>query len=193
MKKVWTKTKKISGKYKIEPSPILEIDNNIINEPVQVANLLAEHFANVGEKINRREEFKRHKIRMEGTPILLPVGEEEEYNEPITKAELMGVLKQTKETSPGKDEITYSMIKNADETLQELLLKLYNKIFTQHQFPEKWLLSIVIPILKQGKDPKVTDSYRPIALISWCSWVDPRRQGVLFKFKVASANCWRRS
>ena len=89
MKKVWTKTKKISGKYKIGPSPILEIDNNIVNEPAQVANLLAEHFATVGMNINRSEKFKSQKIRMEGTSILLPVGEGEEYNESITKVELM--------------------------------------------------------------------------------------------------------
>merc|ERR1719154_238145 len=45
------------------------------------------------------------------------------------------------------------------------LLKMYNKFFQDHFFPE-WSKSIVIPIPKLEKNPNSPSSYRPIALTS---------------------------
>ena len=119
---------------------------------------MTQHFATVGENINRSQEFVRHKNMIESTPMRIAQDDSEPYNGPITLAELKGCLKTTKETSPGKDEITYSMLKNAHELFIRLLLKLYNKIYTEHVFPTKWLIAVVIPIHKQDKDPKKATS-----------------------------------
>ena len=166
MKEVWSKIKKISGKFRMSLSPVLEENGRLIAEPKQVAETLAQHFSTVGENINRSQEFLRHKNQTESLPMRIVEDATEPYNCAITYAELQGCLSSTKETSPGKDEITYNMLKRVDETLMKLLLKLYNKIYQSHSFPAKWLISIIVPIHKKGKDPRKANSYRPISLIS---------------------------
>ena len=44
------------------------------------------------------------------------------------------------------------------------LLIAFNNLWTGHTFPDEWLKSIIIPILKPGKDRHMVDSYRPISL-----------------------------
>ena len=46
------------------------------------------------------------------------------------------------------------------------LLRIYNRIFTEHVFPNAWHDAIVIPFPKPGKDPTNPKNYRPIALTS---------------------------
>ena len=46
------------------------------------------------------------------------------------------------------------------------LLALYNKIWHQGYFPEKWLESTIIPILKPWKDSTNPSIYHPFAISS---------------------------
>ena len=48
--------------------------------------------------------------------------ENEPYNLSITMTEYQSMLASTKESSPGSDEIKYSMIKKAHPTLQKLIM-----------------------------------------------------------------------
>ena len=41
---------------------------------------------------------------------------------------------------------------------------MYNQIWINDDFPVGWRHSIVLPVLKPGKDPKNAASYRPISL-----------------------------
>ena len=103
------------------------------------------------EKISTEAKSLFGKEQNESTPMRTAQDDSEPYNGPITLAELKGCLKTTNETSPGKDEITYSMLRYAHELFIRLLLKLYNKIYTEHVFPMKWLIAVVIPIHKQRR------------------------------------------
>ena len=49
------------------------------------------------------------------------------------------------------------------ETLMHLL-DIYNKIWEEGKIPKTWKHATIIPLLKEGKDPKDVRSYRPIAL-----------------------------
>ena len=60
MKEVWSKIKKISGKYRMSPSSVREDNGRLIAEPNQIAGACAQHFSTVGENINRSQEFLRH-------------------------------------------------------------------------------------------------------------------------------------
>ncbi|XP_055944481.1 uncharacterized protein LOC129975443 [Argiope bruennichi] len=73
-------------------------------------------------------------------------------------------LASARDSSPGPDNINYSMIKNLTVESQKALLLLYNRIWNEQYFPTLWQQAIVIPILKPGKDPKNPENYRPIAL-----------------------------
>ena len=46
------------------------------------------------------------------------------------------------------------------------LLQLFNNCLTSMRIPKIWFMSRVIALLKPGKDPSLTKSYRPISLLS---------------------------
>ena len=58
-------------------------------------------------------------------------GNNQPYNCNITQRVFDNALKTTKDNSPGPDEITYSMLKYLHLTIQQLILKSYNKILTR--------------------------------------------------------------
>lgn len=84
----------------------------------------------------------------------------------LTMKELKHCLSLTTESSPGGDEISYSMIKHVHSTMLQIIIEIYNRIFTEDVFPEKWKTTIVIPIQKTDKDSMNPLNYRPISLIS---------------------------
>ena len=55
----------------------------------------------------------------------------------IKKLDYQYALKTVKDSSPGSDEITYSMIKQMHPSMQEAIIQLYNKILTQRQIPRQ--------------------------------------------------------
>lgn len=69
-------------------------------------------------------------------------------------------------TSPGKDEICYKMVECLTPEAQEIILKLYNRVWESGILPLAWKHSVIIPIGKPGKDKCEATSYRPIALTS---------------------------
>ena len=114
--------------------------------------------------MNRSEEFMRQKEREESRETRLEDGDGEDYKEEITMRELVRCLNAAKNTSPGRDEIAYKIIRHTDESFKKLLLKLYNRVYAEHNIPSKCLSSIVIPLHKIGKGPRKPKSYRPISL-----------------------------
>ena len=163
---VWKKVKKLSGKYKIAPAPILKKeDGTMIRDQQEVAEMFAEHIASISDTAAADPVFARYKEAKEQERINFE-GEGGAYNDSIQMKELMGALKTCKETSPGHDEVSYIMIKRAHNSLIKLLLKLYNYIYRHRTFPGQWKISVIIPIQKTGKDPQNITNYRPIALTS---------------------------
>ncbi|XP_046685840.1 uncharacterized protein LOC124371531, partial [Homalodisca vitripennis] len=81
--------------------------------------------------------------------------------------ELYKALKsKTKDTSPGADGITYSLIKKLPPEALDILLNLYNNIWNGiMDFPDSWKKFKVVALLKPGKDKDNETSYRPISLI----------------------------
>lgn len=66
-----------------------------------------------------------------------------------------------KNTAPGIDGIEYKMIKEMTEKMHEIMLKIYNKIWTTQNIPEDWKKYQIMFIDKTGKE-----KVRPIALSS---------------------------
>ena len=162
-KAVWTKVKKIQGKFNINATPVVYNPNGVLEtDPLTVANTMAEYFASVSK--HEDQDFNIYKKQVERVQLNLE-GNNQPYNCNITQREFDSALKTTKDNSPGPDEITYSMLKQLHPTMQQLILKLYNKILTQRQFPNTWKIAIIIPIRKgKEKDFKQCCNYRPISL-----------------------------
>jgi ribonuclease HI/endonuclease/exonuclease/phosphatase (EEP) superfamily protein YafD len=85
---------------------------------------------------------------------------------PFIMEELEAALANTKDSSPGIDRITYSAIKRLPLTAKQMLIRFFNEFLGGKEIPESWKDIKIIPILKPGKPPSDSDSYRPIALMS---------------------------
>lgn len=85
---------------------------------------------------------------------------------PFTMFELLSVLSSVKDSAPGVDGFPYSFLIKAGKIVLKYFLNLINAFFDFNYIPKEWKTQIIIPILKHGKPPEVSDSYRPIALSS---------------------------
>ena len=162
VKEIFQYIKRIKGKNSARPICLL-INGNIIDDPKEIADNIAEHFSNVSDDQNYTPAYRVNKIQNEH-PINFDSNTQFEYNEPFTMAELKYVLGSVKGTSAGPDGIRYEMIKNIRNIELSKILQFYNDIWETQTFPKHWSEAITIPILKTGKDPKDPSSYRPIAL-----------------------------
>lgn len=87
-----------------------------------------------------------------------------QLNNPITISELENELKSLKNNkAAGPDRILNEMIKAAGKNVYQVLVKLYNTIFSKGQHPASWKKSIITPIFKSG-DPNTPSNYRGIAV-----------------------------
>ena len=137
----------------------------LIDEPKEIADCLGRRFAHISSEASKSPEFREYKASEE-KEFNFETEEEIGYNSRITERELDDMLKEVSDTTPGPDEISYSMLKNLGTSGKKLLLDLLNKVFDEGKLPDDWKLAYVVPILKEGKDPEETNSYRPIALTS---------------------------
>ena len=83
--------------------------------------------------------------------------------------ELNYCLSLTTESSPGLDEITYSMLKHLHHNMTKVILYTFNRIYLDNIYPDRWKTAAIVPILKPGKDPQDSSNYRPISLTSCLS------------------------
>lgn len=83
----------------------------------------------------------------------------------FTLQELEACIKK-KDTAPGCDNITYSMIFHLPVTAKQILLRLFNDIFNYCYIPNEWRDIKVIAIPKVGNSYHSNLKLRPISLIS---------------------------
>ena len=81
---------------------------------------------------------------------------------PITKEELLRARRTSKDTAPGEDGITYSMLNNVCNVAGDPLLHLFNMSLAQGVLPETWTTANIVPIPK----PNEPDKFRLISLTS---------------------------
>ena len=80
--------------------------------------------------------------------------------------ELQHTLSSVQESSPGEDQITYFMLKHCHPSLLDAILCLFNRIFSEHAFPEHWRSTTTIAIPKPSKETTDPKNSRPISLSS---------------------------
>ncbi|KAG5886463.1 hypothetical protein JTB14_012875 [Gonioctena quinquepunctata] len=130
------------------------------------------HIWNVVRKFARSAAGEnRHATENSLTPSYIPennnrIGDTNQEQSPLfTVEELMVELEKKKETAPGIDQISYSMIKKLPENMIIKPVHFYNSILRgTMNVPEEWKTRTVIPTLKRDKDLNKYDSYRPLVL-----------------------------
>ena len=88
----------------------------------------------------------------------------ESLNEPFDLHEFRRALREIKKHSaPYADRISYEMLQKLSKCSIKAVLKLYNQVWINDDFPVSWRDAIIVPVLKSGKDPMNPASYRPVS------------------------------
>ena len=171
LNQIWRTVKKIrNGQNDNNGSiPTIIRDNIEFKDDQQKAEAFAKTFELVSKNSNYGKEFIKNKnlFIKENINILnkQPI-QNDILDENFNIYELLHVLQSTKNSAPGKDNVTYEILKHFSMNSLQHVLTFYNYIWCHGQIPDQWKLSTVIPILKQGKNKHDTLSYRPISLTS---------------------------
>ena len=160
---VWRKIRFISGKQFSTPSPALLVDNEEVTDPFEVVNELDNHFKSTSSSQNYTNIFQELQAATEreldfDTHLNLP------YNTSFSMKELEEALSSCTNSSPGPDKVPYEFIRQLPENQKRNLLALYNKIWSKGKYQKQWKEALIIPLLKQDKNPILSSSYRPISL-----------------------------
>ena len=92
---------------------------------------------------------------------------ETEAEQDISMFELERAISETgSNKAAGRDEIPYEFIRHLGAKAKKMILSLMNKCWRGSQLPRQWRTATIRTLLKDGKDPKMTTSYRPISLTS---------------------------
>ena len=170
---VWKKVNKIKGKYSPRQAPSLKVNNVTINNPQEVAEVFADHFSRTsGMSALREQRLHRKSIeKMKRVSFSKGAGHQDNFhlNAPFTLEELKQQLPSCKDTAPGPDTITISMINHMSEASLSTLMSSFNMLWEAHQYPACWRRETKLPIGKPNKDSSELGSYRPISLASCLS------------------------
>ena len=88
--------------------------------------------------------------------------QEDDSDHLFTHAELMRAEKRGKDTSPGEDGATYTMLRRMGPAGKSAFLSLLNASWIEGRLPSRWKTAIIHPIPK----PKDPGKMRPISLLS---------------------------
>ena len=183
---VWNRIRKLQGKFAPSPLPILRVDGILVSDAGEVAEAFGKHFANVSSALHYSPAFRS--IR-NSTMVVSPFSlNTEAYNLPFTLEELDHAIFLSSPTSPGEDEILYSMISNLPKVTKKFLLDILNNFWRTGTSPKSWKISIIIPVLKPLKDSSLPQSFRPIALTSCVSKIYERMVNTRLVWYLESKN-----
>lgn len=169
MSRIWSRVKKMTGKYQSHLTPYLLSNADVMADPADVAEALADHYASVSSRRNYSARFLRQKEQVEAVPLNFCSQQEHEYNSPLTFLELRCMLRNCGNTAARPDSIHYAMLKHSHPTCLQLLLAIYNRVWSEGVFPLQWKIATVLSFPKPEKPAELPSSYRPIALTS-CVW-----------------------
>ena len=103
-------------------------NNDTTSDPHIVAELFSQHFECVSSSHNYSPDFLRMRPTLEAIRLNFTPDIEHYYNSPITMREVLGTLKQRRNTAPGEDGIRYEMLQHLNITALEYMLTLFNMI-----------------------------------------------------------------
>ena len=136
LKSVWKKIRKIKGK-ETTPKVHLKKNTNIISDPKEQANYLAESFSKNSSQ-NYSKPFQKIKHHKEQNPPNFSSDNSENYNKPFLLNELKHALKKSNETAAGPDGIYYQFLTHLPQDCLIILLQLFNTIWLSGEIPSSW-------------------------------------------------------
>ena len=145
-------------------APILEVNNEIYDNPKDIAEKWANYFENLHTpELDDENDVKREVISIAGRDNELEVY----IDRPISMEELKAVVKNLPNgKAPGLDGVCYEHVKIGGDTLLSNMLSLFNMIIMEEEIPACFKIAIKIRIPKShnGKN-SAFDDHRGISLL----------------------------
>ena len=166
---MWKKVSEMKNGYRLPSCPI-KIPDTEFPAPKDKA----EHFANIFAKASQSRSlpddvYKKRKLLENTEDYADPTSDNSLFlNADISMEELKGAIKElgTKKTAVGLDGISYTLLNHLPDKWFVHFHSIILKVWKTNMLPDIWKMSIVVPILKQGKPRSEASSYRPISLTS---------------------------
>lgn len=169
LSEMWAMVRKMGGVRGQTEMPVLTGSDKTAVTNSEKAELLAETLIKVHSSENLSVEGKqcREKIIANNREISIrKMATGDNLDLPINLFELKRAISNTKQSSPGKGGVCYSMLAHMEDSALHVVLRLFNKIWETGKIPDAWKQSVIVPILKPGKDASNPANYRPKALTS---------------------------
>ena len=159
--KVWRTFNSIQGRAPPDTFP-LQTRNPVGLTALEKANVMASHYSlTIGEIITLDDEL----AIIQEINLAIEI-KEDLYNKDFTRHELdTAISSLPKNKAAGMDDIPYEFIIYLPEKAKSFLLGITIQCLREGIFPCSQKTSLILPFLKNGKDPSLPESYRPIALL----------------------------
>ena len=160
-KNIWKTIKSVLNKNGTnQTSENFRINNMITNDPVKISDSFNKFYINIGPSTSRV---------CQGTDAVpssyLKGIEHSIYLEKVSEMEIVNVIMNLKNGSPGPDGIRADVIKQTYSCFLAPLTFLINQSISRGYFPEELKLARVTPIFKSG-DPMEVKNYRPVSVLN---------------------------
>ena len=134
--------------------------------PADKAEQLAASFAQRTQTMNLTTRIRNtmallEPARLQAINVALNTPDPE-FDKDITDWEINKAFDKGKDSAPGDDKITYSMVKNSGPIARSVANKIYNTSWRISKIPTHWKIASQVAIPK----PAVKDEFRPISLLS---------------------------
>lgn len=158
---LWESVNKICNKNKKkEEIERIKINNTIISDKKEIANLFNEHYCSLGERYAQKIKKPQHFIDNE------PEVANNMFLGSVSEQEIVRIIRSMKtKKSPGFDGIRTEILKIIDRQISQPLTFLINKCIKKGYFPKQLKIGVISPLLKSGSKLDIIN-YRPVSLIS---------------------------
>ena len=146
-----------NSKFKRNSVNKLIIDDKTVSNSKGIANALNRHFLNVrpnlANKVNHSSVSHKN--------YLLNLATDTVFLAPTDSNKISKEVSSLKNKKIGINVFKISLIKFAKDQIMEALVIIFNKSFSEGQFPNMWKIANVIPVFKgsEAKTQIITDQY----------------------------------
>ena len=106
----------------------LIVNKTTIEQPTEIADILASSIAHNSSSEHYTDEFQRYKAHQEKRAIKFTLDNQESYNMPSV-TELKTALHKAHDSAAGPENIHYQMLKCMPDSAQSTLLRVFNDLW----------------------------------------------------------------
>ena len=155
--KLFKLIKSLNGAGRNECNHGIKFKGKFVSRPKDMANMFNKQFTSIVKHKSSRESRKITR-NLKSHKFISPLS--------FTSEQTRAAIKQAKASKAiGPDKISNLHLKHLGAEAIGYLTDIFNLSIKTSQIPQIWKCSVIIPLLKPGKDRNDSNSYRPVSLL----------------------------